>query len=349
SASGGFALRARRRHALPGGLVSLLTTGLFPLPAKLETARLLVALRTVDPRPYDRTTVTAWLAANVRHPIVRELVGGLFRLTTYAADADRQSAGTALAQLQLALAKNVVYLDGGWQTLVEGLRDAAVAAGARVVTGARVVAVEHDGAVRAVRLADGTRHPADVAIVAAGPADAAAIVERAEETPLAAWAAAAIPVHAACLDVALARLPRPHARFALGIDEPTYCSVHSASARLAPGDGAVVHVARYLTARDGGIALSEERRLEDILDLVQPGWRQAVVARRTLPRMVVSHALATADAGGTRGRPGPAVPGIRGLFVVGDWVGPDGLLADATLASARRAADLAVAGDAAPA
>jgi hypothetical protein len=29
---------------------------------------------------------------------------------------------------------------------------------------------------------------------------------------------------------------------------------------------------------------------------------------------------------------------VRGLCVVGDWVGPEGQLADATLASARRAA-----------
>jgi phytoene dehydrogenase-like protein len=34
------------------------------------------------------------------------------------------------------------------------------------------------------------------------------------------------------------------------------------------------------------------------------------------------------------------VPGADGLYVVGDWVGPDGMLADASLASAKRAAAL---------
>jgi phytoene dehydrogenase-like protein len=58
--------------------------------------------------------------------------------------------------------------------------------------------------------------------------------------------------------------------------------------------------------------------------------------------MVVSNALVTAAAGGTAGRPGAAVPGIANLYVAGDWVGPDGMLADASLASARRAAHAAV-------
>jgi phytoene dehydrogenase-like protein len=45
-------------------------------------------------------------------------------------------------------------------------------------------------------------------------------------------------------------------------------------------------------------------------------------------------------AGGTAGRPGPAVSSVANLYVVGDWVGPEGLLADASLASAKQAAHL---------
>jgi hypothetical protein len=56
---------------------------------------------------------------------------------------------------------------------------------------------------------------------------------------------------------------------------------------------------------------------------------------------VVSHGLVTAARGGLAGRPGPAVPGEPRLFVAGDWVGPEGLLADASLDSGRRAGELA--------
>ena len=45
---------------------------------------------------------------------------------------------------------------------------------------------------------------------------------------------------------------------------------------------------------------------------------------------------------GYQGRPGPAVPGLANLYVVGDWVGGEGLLLNASLASARQAAHLII-------
>jgi phytoene dehydrogenase-like protein len=149
-------------------------------------------------------------------------------------------------------------------------------------------------------------------------------------------------VRAACLDVGLSRLPVAGATFALGIDEPVYASVHSAVARLHPGAGAVIHVAKYLPVGGDGDA-ADAQLLEGVLDLLQPGWRDVVVARRFLPELTVSHALVTAAQGGLAARPGPAVPGVAGLYVAGDWVGPEGLLADASVASAARAAELALA------
>ncbi len=59
--------------------------------------------------------------------------------------------------------------------------------------------------------------------------------------------------------------------------------------------------------------------------------------------MTTVSAIATAASGGLAGRPPVAVPDRDGVFVVGDWVGPTGHLADAVLASARTAADAAIA------
>ena len=337
--SGNYAIHHGTKQTLPTGLVSLLTTGLMRLPAKLEAGRLLAAIPRIDAESLQRTTVSDWLETNVRQPDVRALVQALVRLTTYANDPERQSAGSALRQIQLALSGGVTYLDGGWQTLVDGLRNAAQESGVSIVTGARVESVEHDGAVRAVRLADGTRHATRAAIIAGLPSEARSLLADTPSAPVHAWAEAAIPVKAACLDVGLSRLPQPRATFALGIDRPLYLSVHSAVAWLAPGDGATIHVAKYLPT-DGHDDSKSERELESVLDLVQPGWRELIVERRFLPNMLVYGALVTAQAGGASERPGPAVPGIRNLCVVGDWVGPEGLLLDASLASARRAAGL---------
>jgi phytoene dehydrogenase-like protein len=103
----------------------------------------------------------------------------------------------------------------------------------------------------------------------------------------------------------------------------------------------MIHVARYLPVGAESDPRADEHELEGLLDTIQPGWREHVVVRRFLPRLTVMNAMATAAAGGTAGRPGPAVPGVRGLFVAGDWVGGEGLLADASVASAASAAELA--------
>jgi phytoene dehydrogenase-like protein len=326
--SGNYAVRAGRAHTLPRGAVSLMTTGLFGLGAKLEAARLLGALPRIDPARLRDVTISAWLADRVRHPEVRELVAALFRLSAYANDPDRASAGGAIEQLQRALAGGVRYLDGGWQTIVDALAAAARAAGVEIRTDARVTAIEHDTTVRAV-LVDGARIPATTVVVAAAPATAHELVPAVRVDEL-------VPVRAACLDIALHALPRPRATFALGIDRPLYLSVHSrVAARLVPDNvpgGAVIHVARYLAPDDTGS--DAEVELEQLLDLIQPGWRDVLIERRFLPKLVVANAVVPA---GMRRPPGDAA-GIAGLWLAGDWVGDEGMLSDASLASARRAA-----------
>lgn len=339
-ASGGYALDHGTLHTLPAGFVSLLTTGLLHLGGKLELARLLSSIGKIDTNPLQHTTVREWLDRTLSQPKARQLVQALFRVATYTNDPEQQSAGAAIAQLQLALSSNVLYLDGGWQTLVEGLRQAAETAGVQIISGEKVEAIEHDTIVQGLRLADGSRRAAFTVIMTGSPMDAAALVQGEAKTLLQEWAATARPVKAACLDIGLARLPQPRARFALGIDRPLYFSVHSAVAKLAPADGAVIHAAKYLHPTARMEPKADERELEEVLDLMQPGWREIVVERRFLPSMTVAHAVATATAGGLAGRPGPAVPGVRNLYIAGDWVGPEGLLADASLASAKRAAEL---------
>jgi phytoene dehydrogenase-like protein len=134
--------------------------------------------------------------------------------------------------------------------------------------------------------------------------------------------------------------------FALGIDQPLYYSVHSAFAQVAPKGGALIHLAKYNKERhatneelEGSrprrttAAIDDEQELEALLDRMQPGWREVLVHRRFLPAMTVTNALIAPGAK----RPSP-VTGVRGLYIAGDWVGDEGLLSDAALASARAAA-----------
>jgi phytoene dehydrogenase-like protein len=345
--AGGFVIDGGTKYTMPAGFVSLLTTHFFGLASKVETARLLATLPTLATASLARVAVGEWLGRDVTHPEVRRLLAALIRLATYA-DAPEQSAGAALENLKSAVAEGVLYLDGGWQTLVDGLRVAAEATGVVFETGAHVDVVRHDDRVRSVRLADGRDLGAAAVILCTGPHDAATLPEFGTTTPLGAWSAATRPVRAACLDVALSRLPVASATFGLGIDVPLYASVHSAAARLHPDGGAVVHVAKYLPADGSDAHDGVESELESMLDVLQPGWRTVVVARRFLPHLTVSNDLVTAARGGLAGRPGPAVPGIAGLYVAGDWIGGEGMLADASVASAAEAARLAARHQAAP-
>ncbi|HEY8600153.1 MAG TPA: FAD-dependent oxidoreductase [Thermomicrobiales bacterium] len=338
----GYGFADGRLQPLPTGLRSFLTTTLLSAGAKRELLTLLPRLFRLDTLALREVTLRRWLDRTIRHEELRQLVLMLVRTTTYAADCDRMSAGAALAQTKLGLVGNVDYIDGGWRVLVDGLRDAAQAAGVRIVADTRVVEVRREvgtGAVRGVRLADGAVIEAAAVVIAADPATAAGLVGGAAGGALADWAARAIPVEMACLDLGLSALPDPAANLAFGLDRPLYLSVHSAVARLAPAGGAVIHVGKYLRGDEPTEPEADLRELEGLLDLVQPGWRERVAARIFLPRMTVTNALVTAEGGGLAGRPGPAVPGFPGLYVAGDWVGPTGMLSDAALASAKLAAE----------
>ncbi len=74
-------------------------------------------------------------------------------------------------------------------------------------------------------------------------------------------------------------------------------------------------------------------RLEAFMDQLQPGWREVLLHARFLPSALVASRL---DLPGRR-RPTSGDLGVPGLHLAGDWVGEEGWLADASLASGHRA------------
>lgn len=336
------ALRGGRFFTLPTSAASLVASRLLSPADKVEAGFALASLQKVNAATLETVTLHDWLDHTFKRPRVREYLQALTRVSSFSNDPDYASAGALLRQLQFAAASGVRYVDGGWQSLIEGLRTAARAAGVRIVTGTRVEAIDRGDRVSGIRIAGGVAVPASSVIVAASPRVARDLVAGARETALETWAREAVAVRAACLDVGVSRLPRPRRTFALGVDHPTYLSVHSAWAKLAPDGAGLVSVMKYLRPDDHDASASQAE-LEAMLDLAQPGWRGVLVERRFLPSMIVSHWSVRSRTGGLPGRPGPAVPGIDGLFVAGDWVGHEGMLSDAAFASGRRAAGLALA------
>lgn len=316
--NGGLALIGDTLQQLPAGPMSLLWSGLLDLSGKLEIARILTALRKVDVASLDAMTVAEYIARNVKNASARALLELLVRVSNYNDEFDRMSAGLSLDQLRRATYDKVMYVDEGWQTIVDRLAERARAAGATLTTGAAVRAIEAGDVVL-----DDARISARNIVIAASPAIVSQLVPE--------FSHRTVPVRAACLDLALSSLPRPRTRLVLGVDRPLYLSVHSAWARVAPEGAATVHLARYLREDERG---GEEHiaELEALMERVQPGYRARVVVRRALPNMVVHNDRVDAERGGLAGR--ASIVARPGVLLAGDWVGHEGLLADAALASA---------------
>ena len=147
------------------------------------------------------------------------------------------------------------------------------------------------------------------------------------------------PVGVATLDIALSTHPNPGIYGAYGLDEPLYLSTHSAFARLSPHGGSLIHAMKYLDSSVQSNPIKVREELENLMDTLQPGWRKFVIKERFLPNMIVYNALVTAKQGGIYGRPDVKIPDVENIYIVGDWVGPQGLLVDASLSSAKRAAE----------
>ena len=140
-----------------------------------------------------------WLAT-IDDAQAREVMGALVRVSTYCAEHDLLSAGAAIRQVSLATKHGVEYLDGGWQTLVSGLKNSAIAAGAELRSSATVEQLRRVGGRYSVTC-DGERLDADAVVLAVGPQACAALAPWSLE--LASATRALVPIRAACLDVVL--------------------------------------------------------------------------------------------------------------------------------------------------
>jgi phytoene dehydrogenase-like protein len=303
---------------------------------RLAVARGLTGLGRQASAAWAGRPATEWIESVTDDDAGRLLLRSLLRTTTYVADPDLLDAGAATRQLRVAV-HGVLYLHHGWSSLADALADVVRANGGMLVTGSPVAAVEHDGRVHGVRLADGRTLPAAAVVVAVNdPRRAAGLLSGEAAARLGARAADAVAVRMASLDVALRPLPSRRFPAVLGVDDAIFVSVPSSVASVAPSGGAVIHVARYL--RPGEEHGDHRPGLEAVLDVHQPEWRDHVVHARYVPRALVTADHPRPATSGTRGRPGPDAAGVRGLALAGDWVGPAGLLADASILSGAAAA-----------
>ena len=310
---------------MPGTPLDSIRSPMIGLGAKIQLGKLLANPKKVLRTEMDNRSMQQWIEEQVTNADARLILAMAARTATYQDDMHSVAACVGVPQTIGALTDGVLYLDGGWQQIVDVLRDVAVAEGVKIDTDAKVDSLRD--------LDD-----CDAVIIAAGGPSHAAKLLGDRSTVVARWADATQPVYASSLDLGMRSLPLPERRFCLGVDDPLYLSTHTPAAQLAPNGGEVVHVLRY------GDAPGDPRaEMESLLDDAQPGWRDRVVAEQYGKRWLVAYDRPSAQQGPLTNRPGPAIPDCDNVFVAGDWVGGHGLLGDAALASGRDAARAALA------
>jgi phytoene dehydrogenase-like protein len=305
-----YFVRENKLYPAVRDVKSLLTTRLFSLGEKLEAARVFSAFSRASAE--DGETMQQWIDRHAQSEHVREFAATITRIATYTTDMDRLSAKAAVEQIAMAVRHNVHYLDGGWQTLVDGLRERATRLGVEIRCGEHLTSLDH--------------LDADGIVLAVGPASVQKLTGKQVPNQQ--------PLRMATLDIGIRKLPKGAAHVAFGLDRPLYFSVHSRSARLAPEGAALAHVAKYMdNIQADPKALREE--LEEYASLVMPGWQREAEAVRFLPNLTVTPMMVTPE-----GRPDVDFLGLDNLTVAGDWVGAEGMLADTAVASALKAASL---------
>ena len=310
----------------------LLRSSLLGARAKVRVGKILGTLGRIDPhRLADRST-TSWLDELGLDQAARALLEMTIRTATYTDRFDAIAAEAAVLQVQRSLGDGVEYLDNGWGWIVDSLRRDLEDHGGMVETGEPVQSLDATADFWVARTRTGEVSARSVVLATGSPAATRTLLPADDD-----WGELGPNVEAACLDLGLARGVVPVHPVVFDLDGPRYLSTHCPPAKLAPDGCRVVQLLRY------GVRSAEEDR-RDLWELAAHAGiaEDDVVTKRFLHRMVVTHALPRPGKG-FAGRPSVAVLNAPGVFLAGDWVGPRGLLADASFASGESAATAAIA------
>lgn len=205
------------------------------------------------------------------------------------------------------------YLIGGWSALVRALEGRARQLGVEIETGHRV-----------------ERLPAGLTILATELHQAAELLG----DPSLSWPSG----HTVCLDLGLTH--RRGVPFVVSdLDEAGWVERYSApDPSLAPPGEDLIQA--QMPIRPGESSEAATLRLEKLLDVSVPEWRQLETWRR---RQVMVSRTGALDMPGTSWRDRPAVDRGDGVFLAGDMVAAPGLLSEVSLASALEVSALALA------
>lgn len=322
-------------HVIPTDFSSIMSSTLISWKSKLVLGKLMLKIMKLNINSITEVSLKEWADSEISDPMVRHIFYSICRLTSYTNASTLQLAKPVLKQVKRSLNAGVLYVDGGWETIVQKLKKQAEAWGAEILTNKSVTNIEHHEQYQIIQCSDGTAIHVPDCIVAAPPKEAMNMINGAEHTSLRLWNEQAIPVTACCLDIGIKKLPNSQHQFAIGLDQALFFTNQSRASKLSEDGTSVVSLAKYHNPMEEINVNADKQQLETVMDLLQPGWRKEVVVQQFLPKITVSHDFPHVK---RKENPGPSIPEMKGIFIAGDWAGHEEVLADAAVASGKRAA-----------
>ena len=334
---GGILVEKNMEYAAPFTPLGLFTTSLLNWKERIEWVTIMMKVTTIDTEKLAGQTFEQWVEQTARSKKVQSLLYVLGRLATYCHAPEKACAKLMVSHLKTAMG-GVLYLDGGWQTIIDQLHNKAVVSGVQVQSRTvvkQIAPVEHDHF--KLVLANGEEILGKYVICTTGPHELNKMLGEKINLSQSSFFTETTTVKGATLDVALSQLPNPKRLFAMGISDPLYFSVHSNYARLSEdGKSAVLHVFKYHHPDDHIEGKKVQNELEQFLEKMQPGWQKYVITSRYIPQITVNQRLPQI---GDEHKLLRSKTDIPGLYIAGDWASPHSILSEGAVSSGIQAAE----------
>ncbi|MDQ0272769.1 phytoene desaturase family protein [Cytobacillus purgationiresistens] len=321
--------------AIPTSLSTIMSSSLLTWKGRVDYAKLMLRLMKLRIESIRAINLSDWAEGEIKDPMVRHIFYALCRLTTYIHAPELQLARPVLKQIKRSLKSGVIYVDGGWDTLIQMLRKRAVDAGLKIVLDKKVIEIEPLIDHQIIKCSDGAAFYAADCLMAVPPTAAYKMLKGAERSSLRIWKEQAIPVTAACLDLGIKSLPQPDNQFAIGLDQAVFFTNQSRAAKLSQNGTSVVSVTKYHKVNQKEKFATGDDELKAVMNILHPGWEEVVEEKQYLSNITVTFDFPHVK---RKQLPGPSIPEMNGIYIAGDWAGHDEMLADAAAASGKRAA-----------
>lgn len=324
-------------YTAPLSPIGLFTSRLLKGKARYEWMSILLKIMSIEPEHLAEQTYQQWINQIGYSDKIKSLLYVLGRLATYCHAPELASAKVIVTSIKHALG-GALYIDGGWQTIIDQLHNKAISLGIQVNSHTLVKHIHpQQNQFKLILSGDRELH-AKYVVCTTGPHELKDMLQlNDDQLYINSFLSEITAVRGATLDLALTQLPNPKLLFAMGINAPLYYSVHSKFARLSNDDKHVIlHVFKYLHPHENIDQETIKTELEQFLDRLQPGWQHYVIAKRFIPNITVNQRLPQI---GDEQKLLRLQTDMPGLYLAGDWASPNFILADGAVSSAKQTAE----------